>query len=325
MNWQPSYSMQTLKHRAEFLAAIRQFFANKDVLEVDVPSLSQGTVTELHLDPLCCQFDFDVSGDAKTLYLQTSPEFAMKRLLAAGSGAIYYLGKAFRHESAGRFHNPEFTMLEWYRPGFDDKQLMAEVEQLVTALLNTPKAQYLSYQQAFEKYLNTDPIQASIAQLQALVASKTSDEWICQETNKDTLMQWLFSMFVEPELGKSEQGFRPCFVYDFPASQASLAKINVDDPRVAHRFELYFKGSELANGFYELQDAEEQRRRFDKDNELRAQNGLPQRPIDEHFMAALKSGLPSCSGVALGVDRLLMLKLGKTHIEEVLPFASERA
>ncbi|NVK26338.1 MAG: elongation factor P--(R)-beta-lysine ligase [Gammaproteobacteria bacterium] len=330
MNWQPSATVETLKQRAKFLAKVRRFFADRNVMEVETPILSQGTVTDVHLDAFTTQFEHSSndSGSAQ-LYLQTSPEFAMKRLLAAGSGAIYQLGKAFRNECAGRFHNPEFTMLEWYRPGYDDHQLMAEVDDLVQNLLACSPAVKLTYQQAFQQYLNIDPLTITTDELKTLVLTYSDDDWLRNNKDKDIFLQWLFSMRIEPQLGKLQQNdsetFVPCFVYDFPASQASLAKVNEVDSRVAHRFELYFQGVELANGFYELQDADEQLQRFQNDNELRRQNHLPQKPVDKNFIDALQSGLPECSGVALGIDRLFMLQQGISTIAQVLSFDINKA
>ena len=321
-DWQPSASIEVLKARAKFMASIRQFFSERDVLEVETPLLSNGTVTDVHLDAFNCQFPYHHSGEDKTLFLQTSPEFAMKRLLCAGSGAIYQVCKSFRCEEAGRFHNPEFTMLEWYRPGFDDHQLMDELEQLVQVVLQVKSCLRLSYQEAFLKYLNLNPLSASFKEVKELVMSFSQDDWLLKENDKDVLLQWLFSMHIESKLGDEQT---PCFVYDFPASQASLAKINTQDSRVAHRFELYFKGVELANGFYELQDAKEQRERFVKDNAQRKGLGLSEKPIDILFLQALEQGLPDCAGVALGVDRLFMLQQNLPHIEQALSFSVDRA
>ncbi|GHB68096.1 elongation factor P--(R)-beta-lysine ligase [Psychrosphaera saromensis] len=337
--WQPSASIPTLKARSIFLAAIRQFFASKDVWEVETPILSNNTVTDLHLDAFNTQFNFDVTGEQKSLFLQTSPEFAMKRLLAADSGAIFQITKAFRHEAAGRFHNPEFTMLEWYRPDFDDKKLMAELDELLQFTINTKPAIYLSYQQAFIDYLSFDPLATNLTELKSIITKHSTDEWLQQETKTDTLLQWLFSMKIEPLLGLhsalnasenpekklSSDDWTPCFIYDFPASQASLAKVSQSDSRVAHRFELYYQGVELANGFYELQDNKEQLRRFNADNALRVQAGLPAKPIDNNLLAALESGLPDCAGVAVGIDRLFMLKQNLTHINQAIAFDVSRA
>jgi lysyl-tRNA synthetase class 2 len=328
--WQPSASISPVKARSHFLAALRQFFASKDVWEVETPLLSNNTVTDLHLVAFDTQFNFDVTGEQKSLFLQTSPEFAMKRLLAADSGAIFQITKAFRHESAGRFHNPEFTMLEWYRPNFDDKKLMAELDELLQFTINAKPAVYLSYQQAFIDYLDFDPLTTELTELKAIVSQHSDDEWLQNESNVDTLLQWLFSMKIEPCLGSgtgenSSDDWTPCFIYDFPASQASLAKVSQTDPRVAHRFELYYQGVELANGFYELQDHQEQLRRFNADNELRVQAGLTKKPIDSNLLAALENGLPDCAGVAVGIDRLFMLKQNLTHINQAISFDVSRA
>lgn len=321
-DWQPNASIEMLKARAGFMASIRQFFADRDVLEVETPLLSNGTVTDVHLDAFSCQFPYHHSGEDKTLFLQTSPEFAMKRLLCAGSGPIYQICKSFRCEEAGRFHNPEFTMLEWYRPDFDDHQLMDELEQLVQTVLQVNSCLRLSYQEAFLQHLNLDPLSASFAEVKELVMSVSQDDWLLQENDKDVLLQWLFSMHIESKLGDERT---PCFVYDFPATQASLAKLNKLDNRVAHRFELYFNGVELANGFYELQDAAEQEQRFIKDNHQRKALGLPEKPIDKMFLQALEHGLPDCAGVALGLDRLFMLQQNLSHIEQALSFNIDRA
>ena len=236
----------------------------------------------------------------------------MKRLLCAGSGDIYQLCKAFRNEEAGRYHNPEFTILEWYRVGFDNHQLMNEVDALLQATLNTDQAERDTYQNVFISNLGVDPLSADLAALKALAQSRGFDNIAEYETNPDTLLQLLFSHCVEPNIGKK----RPIFIYDFPASQAALARISNKDERVAERFEVYFKGFELANGFHELNDPKEQRARFEKE---RDHADLAQtRQIDEFLLAALEHGLPDCSGVALGIDRLLMLKSEKAKIKDVL-------
>lgn len=320
-NWQPSATISALKQRAAILQKIRQFFADKQVLEVDTPALSQATVTDQHLHSFNTQFQSPFSKDTQTLYLQTSPEFAMKRLLCAGSGAIYQICKAFRNEEAGRFHNPEFTMLEWYRPDFDHHQLMDEMDELIQLILACEKAEKLTYQQAFEQHLNCDPINASLSELQSLAIEQGYQEIAEHEQDKDTLLMLLFSQKVEPKIGQT----RPCFVYDFPASQAALAKINPLNPKVAERFELYFKGIELANGFHELDDPSEQLARFEADNAKRQSHGLATMPIDQHLIDALSHGLPNCAGVAMGIDRLVMLALQASSIEQVIAFEQTRS
>lgn len=281
-------------------------------MEVETPLLSQATITDPQLFPFTTTFIDPSSPIPKTLYLQTSPEYAMKRLLCAGSGDIYQLCKAFRNEEAGRYHNPEFTILEWYRVGFDNHQLMNEVDALLQATLNTDQAERDTYQNVFISNLGVDPLSADLAALKALAQSRGFDNIAEYETNPDTLLQLLFSHCVEPNIGKK----RPIFIYDFPASQAALARISNKDERVAERFEVYFKGFELANGFHELNDPKEQRARFEKE---RDHADLAQtRQIDEFLLAALEHGLPDCSGVALGIDRLLMLKSEKAKIKDVL-------
>ncbi|GAA0300690.1 elongation factor P--(R)-beta-lysine ligase [Psychrosphaera haliotis] len=325
--WQPSSNIETLKQRAAFISDIRHFFASRHVVEVETPLLSQGTVTDVHLDAFDTNFEHDTSGENKTLYLQTSPEFAMKRLLCAGSGPIFQIAKAFRNESAGRFHNPEFTMLEWYRPDFDEHQLMDELDDLLQHLLKCERGLRVSYQQVFLDNLGIDPLQASLKELKAAVLSHSpSDDWVETETSKDTLLQWLFSIRIEPVLGfdPNSKSWQPCFVYDFPSSQAALAKVNSENEQVSHRFELYFKGIELANGYFELQSEVEQLQRFEKDNQQRLSIHKAAKPIDHNLIDALTVGLPSCAGVAVGIDRLFMLKVGAKSIADVISFDVSR-
>lgn len=324
MNWQASATIATLKKRATILAQIRGFFAMHNVLEVETNALSQATVTDLHLESFTTEFTAmrNSKATAPILYLQTSPEYAMKRLLASGSGCIYQIGKAFRNEESGRFHNPEFTMLEWYRVGFDHLALMAEVSSLVSLVLQCKPTEQISYQHAFSKYVGVDPLTCSLAELKAqVVVHQLNADWVLREHNKDTVLQYLFAELVETKIGLDA----PCFVFNFPASQASLAKISLADERVAERFELYFKGIELANGFHELTDATEQLKRFEADNKLRVSNNLAEKSIDQHLLSALQSGMPECSGVALGIDRLIMLALNVDSIDEVIAFPVNRA
>lgn len=319
MNWQPTMSWETAKQRAKILDKVRQFFAQKGVTEVETPALSQGTVTDVHLDALSCRYNFLSHGDeshSDILYLQTSPEFHMKRLLAAGYGCIYQVAKAYRHEGSGSFHNPEFTMLEWYRLDFDHFDLMKEVAELLTLVLECHQPDMQTYQQVFLENVQIDPLTASREELIAVIEqhNKLSD-WLIQE-DIDTLLQFIFSEIIEGAIGKE----RPCFVYNFPASQASLAKLCTNDSRVAQRFECYYNGVELANGFHELTDATQQAARFNQDNSLRkGMNKSPQK-IDQHFINALSAGLPECSGVALGIDRLVMLALDVREIKHAISF-----
>ncbi|WP_286234602.1 elongation factor P--(R)-beta-lysine ligase [Thalassotalea sediminis] len=318
--FQPGLSWRDAKKRAEILHEIRNFFYQKGVVEVDTPMLSQGTVTDKYLEAFETQSRANSSN--QVYYLQTSPEFALKRLLASGYQDIYQLGKAFRDEEQGRYHNPEFTMLEWYRLGFDHFSLMDEVSQLLTLTLNCEPADTISYQQLFINELDLDPLTADVCELKlALSDNGILGDWIANETDRDILLQVLFSECLEEKIGQ----IRPCTVYHFPSSQASLAKVSADNSLVAERFEVYFKGIELANGFHELTNAKEQRRRFEQDNEYRLQMGKTKKPIDERFISALAHGLPPCSGVALGIDRLIMLALELHSIDQSMCFTVDRA
>lgn len=321
MNWQPTASIEQLRSRAKVIQTIRQFFANKNVLEVDTPAMSHATVTDIHLHTFQTEFVGPDYADGRKLYIMTSPEFHMKRLLAAGSGCIYQICKSFRNEENGRYHNPEFTMLEWYRVGFDHHQLMDEMDELLQLVLGCGDAQRMSYQQAFLSVLGVCPLEASMAELKRVASELGLSDIAEPEQDRDTLLQLLFSIGVEGKIGQDT----PAFVFDFPASQAALAKINPQDPRVADRFEVYFKGIELANGFHELDNPAEQLKRFEEDNLKRAEMGLVAQPIDHHLIEALKSGLPDCAGVALGIDRLIMLSLGCDHIDQVTAFPFPRA
>lgn len=319
--WMPTASIEQLKQRAALLSRVRQFFAERDVLEVDTPAMSHATVTDVHLHTFQTQFVGPGYAMGRHLHLMTSPEFHMKRLLAAGSGSIYQMAKAFRNEENGRYHNPEFTMLEWYRVGFDHHDLMDEMDALLQMTLQTGASERLTYQQAFLTVLGVCPLEGSMAELKQAAASLGLSDIAEPETDRDTLLQLLFSMGVEGNIGQHV----PAFVYDFPASQAALAKINPHDARVADRFEVYFKGIELANGFHELDNPREQLARFEADNAKRIDMGLAPQPIDYHLIAALEAGLPACAGVALGIDRLIMLALGEDHIDKVTAFPFPRA
>ncbi len=319
MRWQPDAALNTLRLRARLLARVRDFFAERDVLEVETPLMCQATGTDPHLDALALEL---APGDWR--YLQTSPEFAMKRLLAAGSGPIYQLCKAFRRDESGQRHNPEFTMLEWYRPGFDDGQLIDEVAALMATCLpsSLPDAgeiARISYRDLFRQSLQIDPFSASDTELLACARRHTDVEGM--SLSRDDTLNLLMALVIEPQLQE------PVFVVEFPASQAALAQIIQDQhgSPVARRFELFVAGMELANGYLELTDSTEQARRFAADNHQRKAAGLPVRPVDARLLAALEHGLPLCAGVALGFDRLVMLAAGATHIREVLSFVADNA
>lgn len=317
--WQPTASVKNLLTRAKLLAEIRRFFTDRGLLEVETPVLSEFGVTDVHLATFSTEFISPFGEQSKTLWLSTSPEYHMKRLLAAGSGPIFQIGKVFRNEEAGNRHNPEFTMLEWYRPHFDMYRLINEVDDLLQQILECPPAESMSYQFAFQQYVGLDPLSADLSEL----AEKAKKHQLigAENENRDTLLQFLFSTVVEPQIGQEA----PVVVYHFPASQAALAQISSEDLRVAERFEFYYKGLELANGFHELSDAREQLRRFQQDNLQREKIGLPVRAIDTRLLAALQAGIPNCSGVALGVDRLLMIAMGTESIKDVISFAIDNA
>lgn len=319
-SWLPSASISNLLKRAAIIAEIRRFFTDRGVLEVETPAMSQATVTDIHLFPFQTRFVGPGAAEGQDLYLMTSPEYHMKRLLAAGSGPIFQLCKSFRNEEAGRHHNPEFTMLEWYRPHYDMYRMMNEVDDLLQQVLESEPAETLSYQQAFIRHLELDPLSADRTQLLEAAEKLGVGDLAGREEDRDTLLQLLFMMGVEPQIGKE----KPAFVYHFPASQAALAEISTEDHRVAERFEVYFQGIELANGFRELTDSREQRQRFEQDNRKRAARGLPQQPIDTNLLDALANGMPDCSGVALGVDRILMLALKADSLSEVIAFPVDR-
>jgi lysyl-tRNA synthetase class 2 len=312
-----------LAARARLLAQVRRFFAAAGVLEVETPLLSRAGATDPALASLVTRYSGPVAPHGAFLYLQTSPEFAMKRLLAAGSGPIYQICKAFRDGERGRRHNPEFTLLEWYRPGWTAATLADEVVGLVReALPRRLREERLSYAQAFERALGFDPHRADADALRAAATNAgVPGADALDLPTRDAWLDLLMTHCVEP-------GFDAAaitVVYDYPASQAALARVRPGDPPVAERFEVYVGGMELANGFRELADAAEQRARFTADNARRRVERLPEMPLDERLLAALDAGLPDCSGVALGLDRLLMLAVGAQDLAEVLAFPLERA
>lgn len=320
-SWQPSASIETLKHRAEILQKIRHFFAERGVLEVETPLLSHATVTDPHIISIPALFKRLGSSEEKTVYLQTSPEYAMKRLLAAGSGAIFQITKAFRQGEIGSYHNPEFTMLEWYRPGYDHHALMNEMDELLQLVLKVNAAERWSYAEAFEKFVKINPHTATVDELIAKVTEQNINLSIDDLNDRNTCLDILLTHCIEPHLGTVV----PVFLYDFPITQAALAKIrHEENPPVASRFEVYFKSVELANGFHELQNAKEQRTRFENELTMRKQLNVTTVPLDENFLSALNNGLPDCSGVALGIDRLIMLATGKQAIREIISFDFER-
>ncbi len=326
-DWRPTADLEVLKLRARLLEQIRAFFSGRGVLEVETPILSSAATTDPMLASLATRYTGPLFPHGQTLYLHTSPEFPMKRLLAAGSGSIYQVCKVFRDGESGRQHNPEFTLLEWYRIGFDHHQLMTEtgdlVMQLLASALRLNPPEKLTYREAFLRHANIDPHVATVLDY-AAVTDKHGIQiptGLHQHGDAAIWRDLLLTHAVEPKLGQGQL----TFIYDYPASQASLARIQPGNPPVAARFELYLNGIELANGFHELADADEQRTRFERQLHARTADGLPAVPLDERLLAALAHGLPDCAGVALGFDRLVMLASGARSIEEVLPFPLDRA
>jgi lysyl-tRNA synthetase class 2 len=317
--WRPTASIEMLHLRAEILSKIRFFFAERDVLEVETPLLGSAPVTDLHLHALSSRYRGPGEDEGRDLYLQTSPEFAMKRLLASGSGPVYQICRAFRNGEAGRRHNPEFTILEWYRPGWDHHRLMDEMDELLAEVLGSRSAERLTYAEAFGRYAGLDPFDDDDDLLRTRVEALGAAD--PEGLSRDDLLDIVLTHVIEPKLGHCQ----PTFIHDYPASQASLSKIRDGESPLAERFEVFAKGVELANGYHELADAAEQRRRFASDLEARRSLGLPQVPIDDRLLAALEHGLPDCAGVALGVDRLVMLAGGTRDLSDVLAFPVDRA
>ena len=320
--FQPTCSIAALQARATLYQKIRQFFAERQVMEVETPTLSQAGATDVHLASIPVQRR--IHGRSSTQYLQTSPEFPMKRLLASGSGAIYQICKVFRDDEHGRKHNSEFTMLEWYRPKLDLKGLMHETAELLEVCLahrlGEVRPYILSYKHAFQDRLDINPLQASLKQLKD-TAHRLG---LNLDLGDDRLayMDLLFSHFVEPSLGFDA----PVFLTDFPPEMASLAKVKTDDDgeQVAARFEVYIEGLELANAYDELLDAEVLAARFEADNLERTKQGLPVIPTDQYLLSALPH-MPECSGIALGLDRLLMVAMNQVKIDQVIAFPAEIA
>ncbi|QTF91728.1 EF-P lysine aminoacylase EpmA [Halomonas sp. BM-2019] len=324
-DWRPTATIETLRERARMLAEVRDFFAERGVLEVETPVLGHGGSTDLHLASLSAQAT--TPAGRERLWLQTSPEFHMKRLLAAGSGPIFQLARSFRDGEVGGRHNLEFTLLEWYRPGFSLDELIEETTALVRTVLGRELGDEAvpllrrRYRELFRDFLAIDPFTAPLGELRRLAAEKGG--LAMDEAPRDDCLDLLISLVIEPQLGR--EGIE--VVVDYPASQAALARRHRDPEDgqwVASRFELYLAGLELANGYDELTDAAEQAARFDEDNAARRAAGLPEVDIDRRLVAALAHGMPEGSGVALGIDRLLQLALGKASVAEVMAFATPR-
>ena len=316
-SWRSETTVKLLKQRAHALKRIRDFFEQRGVLEVETPLLCHyGTC-----DPFIKSWRAYTDGTEPTqaCYLQTSPEYAMKRLLASGSGSIYQMGKAFRGDEQGRYHNPEFTLLEWYRVEWTYQQLMAEVAELVQQFLPAVSTTQYSYRQLFLDYLSLDPWQVTAHELQnSALAYGVGLPDTVDVNDKDMWLMWLLATVIEPQW----RGKGLVFVYDYPPSQAILAALaETEYGTVAKRFEVYMDGIELANGFQELQDAATQRARFIADNAKRRSLGSPEVVIDEYLLAALTAGLPACAGVALGIDRLLLSLFEQETLSQIMAFS----
>ncbi len=312
-----------LKLRATLLARIRRYFEREQVLEVDTPALSAAAATDPHLESFRTRYHGPGELHGRTLYLHTSPEFPMKRLLAAGSGSIYQLCKVFRDGEAGAHHNPEFTLLEWYRTGYDHLDLMDDVEHLLRSVLDgilpLDGVHHWTYRDVFRDFAGLDPFTVTATELMNLLESRYALATVgMQDATLDDWLDLAMTHVIEPRLGSGL-----VFVRDYPVSQAALARVRPGNPPVASRFETYLNGVELANGFHELSDAQEQRRRFAADCDRREQSQLPAVATDERLLDGLAAGLPDCAGVALGLDRLLMIACGAGSLAEVLAFSFE--
>jgi lysyl-tRNA synthetase class 2 len=318
-NWKPTASVAVLKQRAQMLADIRTFFKLREVLEVETPALSQAA----NSDPYIESFSLD-NGQR---FLQTSPEYAMKRLLAAGCGDIYQICKVWREEEAGSHHNPEFTLLEYYRVGFNYRQLMAEVEELLMSLLGLQKkAKYYSYQQLFIELLQLNPHKAQHSELIDCARQHIPQLEIGAEASwqKQDLLDVLLTHCLEPYFAKDQL----IFLYDYPVTQSALATVRAatqTEVAVAERFEVYLGAVELANGYQELIDADKNAQVLETELVQRQLQGQKQLPKDRYFLQAMEIGMPAASGVAIGLDRLLMCATGQNKIQQVISFAWDRA
>lgn len=312
--------------RAQLLAKVREFFKSRGFLEVETPILSADVVVDRHLDPfattLACDPRQPESG--QRLWLQTSPEFHMKRLLAAGSGPIFQIARVFRNGERGQRHNPEFTMVEWYQTEADYAVGMALLAEFCTHLLARGPAVTLTYELAFQRFVQIDPHRASSLELhQAAIRAGLTPPDSLSQNDRDGWLDYLLVELIEPHLGFD----RPAILCDYPASQAALARTRplAAGVQVAERFELYVEGIELANGYHELLDAAVLRERNEHNNALRQADGKPPLPVESRLLAAMQSGLPPSVGVALGFDRLVMLAAGKRSLGEVMAFPIDRA
>lgn len=319
-DWRPTATWQTLKLRDRLLRTLRSFFHQRGFIEVETPLLSADVVVDRHLEPFAV--DVPRGGPCARRWLQTSPEFAMKRLLAAGGGAMFQVTRAFRREEQGPRHNPEFTIVEWYRPGDDLSAGMRLLSDLGEALLERGPAELIRYQAAFERHAGINPHTADSAALGEIARRRgVPIPESLGDDDRDAWLDLLLVELVEPRLGRG----RPAILYDYPASQAALARVRPGPPAVAERFELYVDGLELANGYHELLDASVLRARNRENNAYRLAHGGDALPEESRLLAAMEAGLPDCAGVALGFDRVCLLAAGAADLSQVMPFPFDRA
>jgi elongation factor P--(R)-beta-lysine ligase len=308
--WQPCAGQDVIQLRSHLLGNIRNFMNERQIMEVDTPALNLGSIPDSNIDSVSASLS--LNGSKQSFYLHTSPEAYMKRLLASGCDSIYQISKVYRDAEIGRLHQPEFTMLEWYRPDFDHHSLMDEVKALLSTL-GLDNTERNSYEKSFMQYLDVNPHTAPLPDLQSLAGNLGLHE---ESDDRSLLLEFLFSHSVSPNLGQD----RPLFLYDYPECQAALARLSDTTPITSERFELFIQGMEIANGFHELCEESEQRQRFENENRRRIQKGKAEIRIDKYFMDALQAGLPKCAGVAIGIERLLMVLSGKQHINDVMTF-----
>ena len=322
-NFRPTASLKMLKRRAALLKQIRHFFDELNFFEVETPLLSHDTIVDRYIEPIAIPGTaLGISANPATFWLQTSPEFAMKRLLAAGAEAIYQITHAFRAGETGDRHNPEFAMLEWYRIGDDQNEAIELLGKFACTVFETDSFERISYSNLFQRFAGFDGLSEDVGSYSSAAAAAGLDVAALAEV--DDVDQWrnlLLTELIEPQLGQEV----PVVVYDWPASQSALAVCRNEDPPVAERFELYFRGTELANGYHELLDANELRHRFTKINSQRVEDGRQELPSESRLLAAMESGIEPCSGVAVGLDRLLMVLTGSKTMSEVMAFPIENA
>ncbi|MDE0937361.1 MAG: elongation factor P--(R)-beta-lysine ligase [Mariniblastus sp.] len=321
----PSAKIDVLEQRAGVLRQLRRFFDDRGFFEVETPLISHDIVVDRHLHPVGIpknQITGVDSNSNEMLWLQTSPEFGMKRLVASGATAIYQIGKAFRQSETGGMHNPEFTMLEWYRVGDNLETGMALLAELVEVTLKIPKTERVTYREIFQQHVGVDPFSCAVDDLKSVALQHGIEiEMSCEASSRDEWLNLILSRLIEPKLG-IDGG---TIIYDWPASQSALAVVRQEEIPVAERFEIYVNGVELANGYHELLAADELARRNSIVNQQRVKDGQPLLPEESRLLQAMRSGLPACAGVAVGVDRLVMLALGLKEIKDVIAFPIDRA